>query len=74
MLPYVFSSYWDMMEELGGGTKETDMIYQQKGNNTARKPKIESYINTDSSELSQNIFHRNEGKRDKNHSLEEIDS
>lgn len=37
MLQYVFSSYWDVMEELGGGTKETDTIYQQKGNKTQQE-------------------------------------
>lgn len=32
MLHYILLSYWYVTKELGGGTKETDFTYQQKGN------------------------------------------
>lgn len=37
MLQYIFSSYWDMMKDLGGGIKGRDIIYQQKGNKTQQE-------------------------------------
>ena len=37
MLQYILSSYWYVAKELGAGTKETDITYQQKGNRTQQE-------------------------------------